>query len=197
MQGDGAASRPLKEESVYLVSVSTYDEVRKIVDSRDLYWISDCRCRLDRGGVCTKSMRVCLGFGPKCTSSESHLAPADKKEVLELLELARTERLVPRPHVGDDGAIAAVCFCCACCCCYHQSASDKARDKAGPGVSSLDRDACLACGQCVEVCHFGALILEDGTPELKQARCHGCGLCAEECPSGAIRMELRAGAPGR
>ena len=44
---------------------------------------------------------------------------------------------------------------------------------------------CAACGQCVEVCPFGARVLEPGASyaEVIEVLCQGCGACVVACPN--------------
>ena len=44
---------------------------------------------------------------------------------------------------------------------------------------------CAACGQCVEVCPFGARVMEPGAPyaEVIEVLCQGCGTCVVACPN--------------
>ncbi|UCF08658.1 MAG: hydrogenase iron-sulfur subunit, partial [Thermoplasmata archaeon] len=58
-------------------------------------------------------------------------------------------------------------------------------------ISVVDLDRCRACGECVEVCEFGAPELvteEDGTihSRINEALCKGCGACAATCCNNAI-----------
>jgi len=176
---------------MYLVSVSTLDEARGMIDRQSEYWISDCACRLNAGGKCGNGMRVCLAFAPEHASSTSHLAKADKDEVLRLLEFAGTSGLVPRPHNTESGKPAAICFCCECCCCYHNKEEDRKKDKAGLSAVTLDKTACVNCGACAKVCHFGALRMENGKLSLNAEKCFGCGLCVLKCRRNAVTMASR------
>lgn len=58
-------------------------------------------------------------------------------------------------------------------------------------MASLDTDRCTGCGQCLEVCRFGAITLHDGLPRIDSVSCEGCGSCADACPGGAIRLHDR------
>jgi heterodisulfide reductase subunit A len=58
-------------------------------------------------------------------------------------------------------------------------------------VSVVDVDRCRACGECVEVCEFGAPELvteEDGAihSKINAALCKGCGACSANCCNNAI-----------
>jgi len=62
-----------------------------------------------------------------------------------------------------------------------------------PLVSQIDREKCIGCGLCVEVCAFAAIRLEEVEgkgyrAENISASCKGCGLCAASCPQQAIDM---------
>mgnify|MGYP006288073771 CR=1 FL=1 len=50
---------------------------------------------------------------------------------------------------------------------------------------------CTACGQCVEVCPYGARVLEPGahTAEVVEVLCQGCGACIVACPNKATRRK--------
>ena len=61
-----------------------------------------------------------------------------------------------------------------------------------PLVSNVDKEKCIGCGLCTEVCAFSAIVLEeeDGKQRAENisASCKGCGLCASSCPQHAIDM---------
>jgi len=55
-----------------------------------------------------------------------------------------------------------------------------------------DEGTCTACGNCVQVCPFGAIELQEGrfgtTARVNVAQCKGCGCCVAACPSGALQQ---------
>jgi len=59
-----------------------------------------------------------------------------------------------------------------------------------PAVEVNER-LCTACGQCVEVCPYGARVLEPGahTAEVIEVLCQGCGACIVACPNKATRRK--------
>ncbi len=62
-----------------------------------------------------------------------------------------------------------------------------------PVTSFVEARLCRSCGQCVEVCEFNAISIEelaDGrrAAVVNEALCKGCGTCAVVCPSGAISI---------
>lgn len=50
----------------------------------------------------------------------------------------------------------------------------------------VDPDLCIGCGECEEVCPYGAVEVVDGQAVIDPALCHFCLRCVEECPKGAI-----------
>ena len=57
---------------------------------------------------------------------------------------------------------------------------------------------CLGCGDCVEVCKFGAIHInpETGIAEVDEEKCTSCGTCAMVCPRGIIELRKK-GPKGR
>ena len=46
--------------------------------------------------------------------------------------------------------------------------------------------ACLGFGDCLSVCQYGAIYLEDGIACIDASLCTACGMCAEACPNHLI-----------
>ncbi|MBU0610468.1 MAG: 4Fe-4S dicluster domain-containing protein [Armatimonadetes bacterium] len=57
-------------------------------------------------------------------------------------------------------------------------------------VATVDHEACLRCGRCVEVCPTAAISMtSEETPRVKAELCRGCGACTRVCPVGAISLQ--------
>ncbi len=56
---------------------------------------------------------------------------------------------------------------------------------------NFDAEKCTLCGNCVNVCPFGALKMEKQGIVVDEG-CRMCGLCVRRCPEDAIRFEQRA-----
>ncbi|MBE6126213.1 MAG: 4Fe-4S dicluster domain-containing protein [Erysipelotrichaceae bacterium] len=55
----------------------------------------------------------------------------------------------------------------------------------------VNKEICIGCGACVDVCPVGALQLneEDGKAESDETICIDCGACMGTCPMEAISQK--------
>jgi ferredoxin len=174
--------------------VCTRDEARAILATHDRFWVSNCGCREGRGGCDRSRMDVCLSFSASNASGGDGLCEIDRGELEGLLQLAGDAHLVARPF-RDDSRLETVgfCFCCDDCCGYFLHPHEEPCDK-GNEIEITDLDACSACGECTQVCYFGARTVKDGQLDVDREACYGCGLCLDVCPEECIRLEPRGGA---
>jgi heterodisulfide reductase subunit A len=68
----------------------------------------------------------------------------------------------------------------------------KQRLEGQPAIPFVNPRLCIACGQCIETCPYGALVAdaELGITQVVPLLCQGCGACAVVCPSGAIQQRV-------
>jgi MinD superfamily P-loop ATPase len=52
-------------------------------------------------------------------------------------------------------------------------------------------EKCDACGQCIEVCRFGAVLPTTSYPCINPLKCEGCKVCVEFCPNDAIDFPVK------
>jgi len=74
--------------------------------------------------------------------------------------------------------------------------TSRAKEK---GDIKIDRDLCIGCGECVEVCKDFSLVISDDKVEISDNPafgCIGCAHCMAICPTGAIRVTGRTISPG-
>lgn len=82
-----------------------------------------------------------------------------------------------------------VCFCCPCCCvgmkfCKAGTRDIKDRFTASGWTSTVDADACIACGDCGPVCPQECISFDaDAIATIDQEHCMGCGFCITACPA--------------
>jgi len=53
----------------------------------------------------------------------------------------------------------------------------------------IDKEKCIGCGTCVDVCSAGALTLDDGYARVDDANCIACSVCVGSCPVEAISAD--------
>ncbi len=72
---------------------------------------------------------------------------------------------------------------------YDGARSCAIMDAAGVGESACSF-GCLGCGDCVEVCKFGAIAMDGttGLPVIDTDRCTACGACVSECPRTLLEL---------
>ncbi|NLE01848.1 MAG: 4Fe-4S binding protein, partial [Fibrobacter sp.] len=73
--------------------------------------------------------------------------------------------------------------------------TSRAKEK---GQITIDKNLCIGCGECVEVCKDFSLEIRDGNAGLSNNPafgCIGCGHCMAICPTGAIQITGRTISP--
>lgn len=61
----------------------------------------------------------------------------------------------------------------------------------GSELAVIDQGLCTGCGECLRVCRFDAVSVEDGRYSVDPLSCEGCGACQHACPVGAVAMKPR------
>lgn len=56
------------------------------------------------------------------------------------------------------------------------------------GGTDLCTYSCLGYGDCVKVCPFNAMVVEDRLVRIVPSRCTGCGMCTKVCPRGILEL---------
>jgi MinD superfamily P-loop ATPase len=70
-------------------------------------------------------------------------------------------------------------------------------------VPQVDQEKCTDCGQCGEICRYGAILCIKEKVLIFEQLCHSCGGCVRVCPEGAITGksleigEIECGKAGR
>jgi len=61
---------------------------------------------------------------------------------------------------------------------------------ADPLIAKVEADVCSGCGICIDVCPYGARVMDDfkRISVVNQAVCQGCGACIAACPNKACEL---------
>lgn len=137
---------------------------------------------------------------------EKHAHLATYEEAIEQARKAIDSGLVPvmgryRAEAAvmyalpDEGDMLTICYCCPCCCVQegmkYSSPAIKAVFKRMEGLSvKVDKDLCVGCEECLEVCIYAGISKEDGKAQINQKNCLGCGRCERKCPNDAISITI-------
>ena len=58
----------------------------------------------------------------------------------------------------------------------------------------LDRDTCIGCGVCEDVCPHSVFVLDEGRIRIAERdACMECGACARNCPVAALYVKNGVG----
>ncbi len=180
------------QEEPHFHYVATLAEAKELIAGADKFWVSDCGCRAGGDGCGRSRVDVCLFFDAQMGGTGANFREVERDFALGIVKEAEDKRLVARPfrYEDDKSRTQGICFCCDDCCWYFREEGVSECDK-GKFVERTDMDGCNHCGECVEVCYFGAREVEDDTLAVARDDCFGCGLCADVCPEECIEMAAR------
>ena len=152
---------------------ASYDEVRTLIENATAISVGPCSCRRARRlmgegcGHLEEDMCMYLNDNALCFSEQGYHRLVSKEEAYEILQRAEDNGLVHEinqtPGFEDTTAI---CNCCGCSCFALRIAELFRTPRAirSNYIARVDKEKCVACGQCVENCQTNAL-------KLGQKRC--------------------------
>ncbi|MGB9672656.1 MAG: 4Fe-4S binding protein [Anaerolineales bacterium] len=166
--------------------------------------VLDCPCRSARPNPCLP-LDVCLIIGEPFASFIIEHHPQRSRWITpqEAVDIIKAEDA--RGHVHHAffkdamlNRFYAICNCCTCCCGAMQAQRNGTPMLASSGyVCEVDEDLCIACGECNDICPFGALSMGEFSANVNEEKCMGCGICVSHCVQGALslRRETSKGEP--
>ena len=147
---------------------ASYDEVEKLIQDAWAVSVGPCSCRRARRlmgegcGHLEEDMCMYLNDNAVNYSETGAHRLISKEEAYEILKRAEDNGLVHELNVtpGYDDTTA-ICNCCGCSCfalriAAYFHAPDAIRTNY---IAQVDKDKCVACGQCVENCQLNAVKL--------------------------------------
>lgn len=160
-----------------------WERLSYYLDKYDTFSVSDCSCRQSRRvieegcGHMEQEICVQMGEGAEYYIRTGRGREITREEAKEILKFAEDNGLMHEmPHTDGLGESAAICNCCGCSCFSLRLATlfntpDAIRSNF---TAKVNKENCVACGQCVEHCPVNALTLgqklcvKTTTPEKNQ-----------------------------
>ena len=189
---------PVGETISVDIEAFPYERAVELVEGAKSWGVRDCICRVQQkliGKGCDRPIENCLVFARvEGAFDHSEVDRAiTKEEALRILHETEEAGLVHSTGNYRDGHNY-ICNCCTCCCGILRSVAEF-----GVPTSAVRSDfhavvedeTCIGCGDCLELCQFGALSMSDDICVVDYSRCVGCGLCATVCPTEALYLERR------
>lgn len=147
---------------------ASYEEVSKYLNENEIFSVSDCACRTVREamgegcGHLKEDMCIQMGHAAEFYIRTGRGRQITREEAFEIIKRAEENGLMHQiPNTDGPGKTHAICNCCGCSCLSLRTAemflnNDMVRSNY---VSHVDKDKCVACGECVQVCPVNALKL--------------------------------------
>lgn len=147
---------------------ASYEEVSKYLNDNTIFSVSDCSCRTAREvmgegcGHLKEDMCIQMGHAAEYYIRTGRGREITREEAFEIIKRAEENGLVHQiPNTDGPGKTHAICNCCGCSCLSLRTAemfinTDMVRSNY---VSHVDKEKCVACGECVEACPVNALQL--------------------------------------
>ncbi|SHK28438.1 NADPH-dependent glutamate synthase beta chain [Clostridium cavendishii DSM 21758] len=147
---------------------ASYEEVSRYLNENTVFSVSDCSCRTSREamgegcGHLKEDMCIQLGHAAEYYIRTGRGRKITREEAFDIIKRAEENGLMHQiPNADGPGHTHAICNCCGCSCYATRLAgmfrnNDMVRSNY---VSKVDKDKCVACGECVQVCPVNALKL--------------------------------------
>ena len=189
---------PVQESIDFELEVFPYEKASSLIENAKSWGVRDCICRVQQkliGDPCEHPVENCLVFAPiEGAFDRSEVDRAiSKEEALEILHQAEDAGLVHTTGNYQDHN-SYICNCCTCSCGILRSMAEFNNSSAvakADFLAIVDEDLCVACGDCLSRCQFGALDLDGDICLVDAANCVGCGLCVPACPEDALILIRR------
>ncbi len=185
---------PVEKSIPVKANALPYERVEELVRAQEILAINNCICRQERriaGDGCKKPEESCLSFG-RAAERSIRLGKGraiSRKEAMDILKVAEESGLVLQTSNSRETLF--ICTCCGCCCGLLRSIkadSDPASRVSSPFIVSLDIQACIGDGICLDRCQMEAISMNQDKAVINLKRCIGCGLCVSTCPTDALSL---------
>jgi NAD-dependent dihydropyrimidine dehydrogenase PreA subunit len=184
-------------------AVFPFEMMEELIQKVRVIGLVHCPCRATAQLIgkkrCDHPLEVCIKYDElaEYVIEKEIGKEITKEQALHILKKSEEAGLV---HLVDNAreGIKHTCNCCGCCCWSVGTIRRKRipRDvlMATYFVRETDREKCIGCGQCVEICPVQVIKMEGDFPVVDLEWCIGCGVCAGPCPSGAVKLVRKSDA---
>ena len=147
---------------------ASYEEIAYLLNKHEVFSVADCSCRtsmrvIGQGcGHTVEEMCIQLGSAAEYYIRTGRGRKITREEAIAICKQAEKEGLVHSiPNLSGPGNALAICNCCGCSCFGLRNTTfyknpDWSRSNY---VAVVDKDKCVACGECVENCQASAATL--------------------------------------
>ena len=176
------------------------EAIRPILEGAQKIALANCPCRVAARLLgrtdCEHSLEVCFKYDEMAefVINRGLAREVSLDEAVSVMTAAEEEGLV---HMVDNAA-GRIKHTCNCCGHYCWNVGIIRRRKiprdalmAVYFIRETEKEVCVGCGACAEVCPVDAVVMKDGVAEVDLDWCIGCGVCAVRCPSEAITLTRR------
>ena len=147
---------------------ASYEEISGYLEGAYRYSVSDCSCRTSREalgegcGHLKEDMCIQLDHAAEYYIRTNKGREITKAEAYEIIRRAEDNGLMHQiPNLDGSGKTHAICNCCGCSC-YAVRIGNMFKNTdmiRSNYLAKIDKDKCVACGECVENCPTNALKL--------------------------------------
>ncbi len=149
----------------------SYEEIMTFINAVDDWAIAPCLCRSMKraeGEGCGHMLETCMLLGPYADYyvRTGRGRRVTKEELIEILKKTEAEGLVHHVFSFDKGHSEYICNCCGCCCLTTRGVTQQNLGNGGGTTRTnylavVDKEKCVACGECVDKCIWQAVKLGD------------------------------------
>jgi len=160
-------------------------------------WGLEDHCPIPEGAGTLPEEGNCIHLGQMAEyfTEAMELTPYRSTEGI-LEHLAKLEDKAHYQMGPNDRNIKFICTCCDCCCgvanAIKNSPDHDLSDMLAKSrfLSIVDAGECTGCEDCLAICPFHAIEMQDGKARIDAEKCYGCGICVLNCPAEALQMKI-------
>lgn len=147
---------------------ASYEEITHYLNDNTIFSVSNCSCRTSREelgegcGHLKEDMCIQMGHAAEYYIRTKRAREITREEAFAIIKRAEENGLMHQiPNIDGEGDTHAICNCCGCGCYALRSTemfinADMSRSNY---TAQVDKEKCVACGECVKNCPVNALQL--------------------------------------